>query len=290
MPECPIPSEVVAALAALLGAALGEFLSHRYSRNRDRLEMKRDVLRRLMGYRWQLTPGRAHPDGGAFTALNEIPVVFAGEEDVERVADALFNLRVARVRGRTEFCRAAQIPGRRENAEAARTPGQVVVDPPRRDCGVGGERPGCRQRKTAWSAVFVVPRWSCRHRGSVHCGGLGDAEKSGKRVVLPTSNDGSFCRSHNRRFVERTFCAGSRTNARSTLHVSTCPTRPRAGPYRIAPHDLRLSMAFMYPEMPAWNHRSAEAMPAGMRHAAPSVHRGMSEDESSNLTRACCPM
>lgn len=88
MPECPIPSEAVAALAALLGAALGAFLSHRYSRNRDRLEMKRDVLRRLMGYRWQLTPGRAHPDGAVFTALNEIPVVFAGEEDVERaIAD-----------------------------------------------------------------------------------------------------------------------------------------------------------------------------------------------------------
>ena len=83
MPWCMIPSEAVTAIAALLGASLGAFLSHYYSRNRDRLELKRDVLRRLMGYRWQLTPGRAHPNGLVFTALNEIPVVFAGDNNVE---------------------------------------------------------------------------------------------------------------------------------------------------------------------------------------------------------------
>ena len=71
------------AFAALFGAALGAFLTHRFSRNRDRLEMKRDVLRRLMGYRWQLTRGRKNPDGHIFTALNEILVVFAGDRDVE---------------------------------------------------------------------------------------------------------------------------------------------------------------------------------------------------------------
>ena len=90
MSWCIIPSEAVAALAALLGAALGAFLSHRYSRNRDHLELKRDVLRRLMGHRWQLTPGCTHHEGAIFTALNEIPVVFAGDEDVE---NAIANFR-----------------------------------------------------------------------------------------------------------------------------------------------------------------------------------------------------
>ena len=73
----------VTMLAAFGGAAVGSWVGHRFSRSRDHLEMKRDVLRRVLGYRWQLTPGRAHPDGGAFTALNEIPVVFAGDKDVE---------------------------------------------------------------------------------------------------------------------------------------------------------------------------------------------------------------
>lgn len=83
MPLCTIPSEAVAVIAALLGTSLGAFLTHYYGRKRDHLELKRDVLRRLMGYRWQLTPGRAHPDGFVFIALNEIPVVFAGDKDVE---------------------------------------------------------------------------------------------------------------------------------------------------------------------------------------------------------------
>ena len=50
--------------AALFGAALGACLSHRFSRNRDHLELKRDVLRRVMGYRWTLTEGRRDPGGG----------------------------------------------------------------------------------------------------------------------------------------------------------------------------------------------------------------------------------
>ena len=51
------PSEAVTAFAALVGAALGAFLTHWFSRNRDHLQVKRDVLRRLLGYRWQLTEG-----------------------------------------------------------------------------------------------------------------------------------------------------------------------------------------------------------------------------------------
>ena len=45
--------------------------------------MKRDVLRRLMGYRWQLAEGHGNREGAVFTALNEIPVVFAGHRNVE---------------------------------------------------------------------------------------------------------------------------------------------------------------------------------------------------------------
>ena len=75
-------------LAAGLGAASGAWLQHHFSRKRDHLEIKRDVLRRVIGYRWQLTAGRAHPDGAVFTALNEIPVVFAGDKDVETAVAA----------------------------------------------------------------------------------------------------------------------------------------------------------------------------------------------------------
>ena len=82
MSWCMIPSEAVTALSALLGVVLGAFLTHWYNRQRDHLELKRDVLRRVMGYRWQLT-GRGTSDCAVFTALNEIAVVFAGDEKVE---------------------------------------------------------------------------------------------------------------------------------------------------------------------------------------------------------------
>ena len=75
--------QAVTALAALVGAALGAYISHRFSRNRDHLELKRDVLRRVMGYRWTLTEGRQDPEGHFFTALNEALVVFAGDKKVE---------------------------------------------------------------------------------------------------------------------------------------------------------------------------------------------------------------
>lgn len=84
MSDCAIPSEAVTALAALLGAAVGAFLTHWFNRKRDQLELKRDVLRRVLGYRWQLAPARQHAEGHFFTALNEGLVVFAGDKDVER--------------------------------------------------------------------------------------------------------------------------------------------------------------------------------------------------------------
>ena len=87
MPASTFPPEAATAIAALLGASFGAFLTHKYNRNRDHLELKRDVLRRLMGYRWQLTPGNKRPDGLVHTALNEIPVVFSGDKDVENAFD-----------------------------------------------------------------------------------------------------------------------------------------------------------------------------------------------------------
>ena len=79
-----LPSEAVTGLVTLLAVALGAVLGHRFSRKRDQLELKRDVLRRMMGYRWTLAEGRQDPDGHFFTALNEAIVVFAGDKDVER--------------------------------------------------------------------------------------------------------------------------------------------------------------------------------------------------------------
>lgn len=83
-----IPSEAVTAFSALVGVALDTVLTHLYNRKRDHLELKRDVLRRALGYRWQLTPGRGSGNGEFFTVLNEIPAVFAGEKAVEREVEA----------------------------------------------------------------------------------------------------------------------------------------------------------------------------------------------------------
>ena len=82
------PWEAVTAIGALSGIFVGAFVTHKLHRDRDQLELKRDVLRRLMGHRWQLTAGRESPDGHVFTALNEIPVVFAGDDDVEKAFNA----------------------------------------------------------------------------------------------------------------------------------------------------------------------------------------------------------
>ncbi|MCY4263225.1 MAG: hypothetical protein OXC97_08005, partial [Candidatus Dadabacteria bacterium] len=79
-----IASDAITALAALLGAFIGALLTHKYNRKRDHLELKRDVLKRVAGYRWHLTLGNQKPDSPIFTALNEIFIVFAGDKNVER--------------------------------------------------------------------------------------------------------------------------------------------------------------------------------------------------------------
>ena len=79
-----LPSEAVTGLVTLLAVILGAVLGHWFSRMRGRRELKRDVLRRVIGYRWTLAEGRQDPEGHFFTALNEAIVVFAGDTDVER--------------------------------------------------------------------------------------------------------------------------------------------------------------------------------------------------------------
>ena len=56
---------------------------------RDGLEVRRDVLRRLSGYRYRLTEGRMGQDGEPFVALNEAWVVFA---EFSEVKDALVRM------------------------------------------------------------------------------------------------------------------------------------------------------------------------------------------------------
>ena len=89
-----ILSAAATVFAGLLSAALGADISHRFDRARNHLEMKRDVLRRLMGYRWQLTPGCQHPEVSVYTGLNEIAVVFSGDQHVEH-ALAQFKAQIA---------------------------------------------------------------------------------------------------------------------------------------------------------------------------------------------------
>ncbi len=90
--------------------------------------MKRDVLRRLMGHRWQLAGGHGSREGAVFTALNEIPAVFAGHKGVE---DALNTFKQSIENGfRSEhlvplvmaMARSAEVPHKGWTAELIETP------------------------------------------------------------------------------------------------------------------------------------------------------------------------
>ena len=77
-------------IGAIIGAVTASFLNFHFNRKRDQREMKRDVLRRILGYRWTLTKGNLHHNHHFFTALNEASVVFAGDRDVEREIDRFY--------------------------------------------------------------------------------------------------------------------------------------------------------------------------------------------------------
>ena len=122
-----ILSAVVPVVSALSGVVLGVFLTSWTNRRRDHLVLKRDVLRRVMGYRWQLArPGTS--DEAVFTALNEIVVVFAGDKQVE---DAFANFRARVSQGfRAEqfspllqaMARSARVPHERWSKGLLETP------------------------------------------------------------------------------------------------------------------------------------------------------------------------
>ena len=72
-------------LPGLIGAFIGSTFTYLFNRRRDHLELKREVLRRVMGYRWQLATMESYSDDCSFfTSLNEIPVIFAGDYKVEK--------------------------------------------------------------------------------------------------------------------------------------------------------------------------------------------------------------
>ena len=72
----------VTALATSTAAVIGT-LSHRLQRRKEKLEAKRDVLRRIVGNRFYLTEGAngVGPDGEPFVALNEAAVVYHDDSD-----------------------------------------------------------------------------------------------------------------------------------------------------------------------------------------------------------------
>ena len=68
------------ALAAYATIQAKKLQANQWSRNE--LELRRDVLRRLLGYSYRLTDGFKGTDGEPFIALNEAWVVFADYPDV----------------------------------------------------------------------------------------------------------------------------------------------------------------------------------------------------------------
>ena len=75
-------------IVAFVSASIATFAvveSRRLQRmqwKRDDLELRRDVLRRLYGYRYRLTGSLMGTDGEPFVALNEARIVYAGFPNV----------------------------------------------------------------------------------------------------------------------------------------------------------------------------------------------------------------
>ena len=62
--------------------AVGAWCINYETLQRENLEDRRDVLRRIMGYSYRLTEGRTGQDGEPFIALNEASIVFAEHREV----------------------------------------------------------------------------------------------------------------------------------------------------------------------------------------------------------------
>ena len=77
--EPNLSNRLLSMFGTLAGVALGALLPHWLSRRRDLREIKRGVLRRFMANR------RPAMTNEQLSVFNEIPVVFAGDADVEKV-------------------------------------------------------------------------------------------------------------------------------------------------------------------------------------------------------------
>ena len=99
-----IPTWMQTGLVAITVAVLSLFLSYmqarRLQRNqweRNQLDLRRDVLRRLVGYRYRLTDDYVGTEGEPFIALNEIGIVFA---ESPRVIEAFDSFRSDRAQAK----------------------------------------------------------------------------------------------------------------------------------------------------------------------------------------------
>ena len=79
---------IASLLLALLSAGVAAYAVRQAKKlqanqwSRNELELRRDVLRRFLGYRYRLAGGFTGTDGEPFIALNEAWVVFANYPDV----------------------------------------------------------------------------------------------------------------------------------------------------------------------------------------------------------------
>ena len=95
-----IQTGLVAISVAVLSLVLSYMQARRLQKNqweRNHLDLRRDVLRRLVGYRYRLTDDYVGTEGEPFIALNEIGIVFAGSP---KVIEAFNNFRSDREDGK----------------------------------------------------------------------------------------------------------------------------------------------------------------------------------------------
>jgi len=82
----------ISLLSGLLGALMAAFLTGWLNRRERNLALKRDVLRRFLGYRFRLTAGSdLQQVDEPFVALNEAVVVFSDCPDVIRSLERMLN-------------------------------------------------------------------------------------------------------------------------------------------------------------------------------------------------------
>ena len=95
-----IQTGLIAITVAVLSLSLSYIQAKRLQRNqweRNQLDLRRDVLRRLVGYRYRLTTDYVGTEGEPFIALNEIGIVFA---ESPKVIEAFDSFRSDREQGK----------------------------------------------------------------------------------------------------------------------------------------------------------------------------------------------